>query len=376
MPTPARQKIMAVFGTRPEAIKMAPVIRELRARPAEFETYVVFMGQHRELLESLIHLFSLAPDFSVDSMTHNQRLGTLTARLIDRMDAIAAEVQPHWILAQGDTVTVLAAAVVSHFNRCRFGHVEAGLRSHNFRHPFPEEFNRRVADVHCDAYFAPTEGACENLRREGAAEHSILLSGNTVVDALMWAQGLPFDWAKSPLATFAEMDKIVLLTAHRRENFIDAHREIFSALTNVAKSRPEWNFIYPVHLNPNVRRAALDYFQASPNIHLISPLDYLSFIHLMKAARFIVSDSGGVQEEAPTFGVPVLVIRAVTERPEAVTAGHNFLIGTSKENIEKSLINQMLTPPPPTKNTLTNPYGDGKAAGRIAGFIAQGARPR
>jgi len=342
----ARQKVLAVFGTRPEAIKMAPVIRELRARPGEFETQVAFMGQHRELAEPLIKLFALAPDYSVNVMVHDQRLCAVTARLIENLDGIMADARPDWVLAQGDTVTVLATSIAAHFNRRCFGHVEAGLRSRNFQHPFPEEFNRRVADIHCQAYFAPTVSACENLRAEGVAADDILLAGNTVVDALLWAGAMPFDWEQSPLAPFAGMDNIVVLTAHRRENFTGAYREIFSALEKVASRHPGWNFIYPVHLNPAVRRAAVDYFQKSSNIHLVSPLDYLSFINLMKAAKFIVSDSGGMQEEAPTFGVPVLVIRNVTERPEAVAAGFNRLVGTARADIEKSIIKQMVTPPP------------------------------
>jgi len=366
-----RQRIMAIFGTRPEAIKMAPVIRELRARPDAFAPHVVFTGQHREMSQPLIRLFSLAPDTELNTMTHAQRLGAVTARLIDKMDAIAGEVKPHWILAQGDTVSVLAAAIVAHFNRCRFGHIEAGLRSRDFHHPFPEEFNRRVADVRCDAYFAPTSAACENLRREGADERRIVLCGNTVVDALLWARDMPFERSSSPLADFPDLEKVVLITAHRRENFMQAHHEIFAALAAVAKAQPEWRFIYPVHLNPDVRAAASAYFESSPNIRLISPLDYLSFLYLMKSARFIVSDSGGVQEEAPTFGVPVLIIRNVTERPEAVETGHNRLIGTAAGAIEKEITRQITAPPPPPN--LPNPFGDGKAAARIADFLANSA---
>ncbi|HOT97637.1 MAG TPA: UDP-N-acetylglucosamine 2-epimerase (non-hydrolyzing) [bacterium] len=363
-------KILSILGTRPEAIKMAPVIKELEKYPQEVDSLICVTGQHRQMLDQVLELFDIHPDMDLHLMQPNQRLAVLTARLFETLDGVLEETRPDWILAQGDTTTVFVSAVMAYYHDIRFGHVEAGLRTLDKRRPFPEEMNRRLADAATDAWFAPTERARRALLAEGFPEADIHVTGNTIVDALLEISQRPFDWQKSALCAIPQEGRMVLITAHRRESFGEPFRELCQAIRELAGSFPDTRFIYPVHLNPNVRRPVGEILHGLGNVHLIEPVDYLTLVHLMKRSALVLTDSGGIQEEAPTFAVPVLVMRDTTERPEGVEAGVARLVGTSRERIvlgaakvleEGSWIS-------PTRSFI-NPYGDGRAARRIVEIV-------
>lgn len=362
-------RILNIFGTRPEAIKMAPVVRALRARGDAFETWVCVTAQHREMLDQVMRLFELRADFDLDLMTHNQSLAQITANVLTQLEPVLHQVEPDWILVQGDTTTVMAASLLAFYHRIPVGHVEAGLRTWDKSQPFPEEINRKVADAICDYHFAPTEWARQNLLREGASDATIRVTGNTVIDALQWAAMQAPPRQVNDLFEQLELGNsqpLILVTAHRRENFGAPLENICRALRQLAQRFPRACLVYPVHLNPNVQQPVRAALSQTPNIVLLDPLDYLPMVHLLKRAHLVLTDSGGLQEEAPAFGVPVLVLRETTERPEAVEAGTARLVGTSSERIVEAA-SQLLTDSVAHQKMAraVNPFGDGHAAERI-----------
>lgn len=360
-------KVLCVVGTRPEAIKMAPVIRELRARPEAFECIVVSTGQHRQMLDQVFAIFGLQPDIDLGLMQPNQSLAGLTAALFTHLDKVINEAQPDWILAQGDTTSVMVASLAAFYRRIKFGHVEAGLRTGDFAHPFPEELNRRVTDLVADLCFAPTERSKSSLLAERVDPTRIHVTGNTVVDALQQiVDSGEMDRVVSPIA-LAPDARLVLITAHRRESFGEPFRQLCEALRDLALAHPDVQFVYPVHLNPNVRSPVNEILKGLANVSLIEPIDYVQLLALMRASELILTDSGGIQEEAPTFGVPVLVMRETTERPEGVDAGCAELVGTKRENIVLAASNRLASRSRGV--SVRNPYGDGKAARRIADVL-------
>jgi len=366
--------VLNVFGTRPEAIKMAPVIMELGKHSNLVRSVICSVAQHREMLDQVLSVFEIEPDYDLDLMQPDQSLSQLTASLFAGLDPIVSEVKPDWILAQGDTTTVFVAAMVAFYHGIAFGHVEAGLRTGDKLRPFPEEINRRLADLVATAYFAPTENARQALLREGCSERDIYVTGNTVVDALNDAASREYDWKSGPLARLPLDKRLVLITAHRRESFGDPFRELCLAIRDLSRifANDGVHFIYPVHLNPNVRQPVRDILSGLSNVSLIEPLDYLSLVHLMKRSTLILTDSGGIQEEAPGLRIPALVMRDTTERPEGIEAGVVRLVGTQHCRIiaeaEKLLRN-------PAEHaamaTGINPYGDGKAAKRIVSILLE-----
>src|SRR3972149_1673399 len=327
--------VLSLIGTRPEAVKMAPVVRELGRSSDRIRSIVCITGQHREMLDQVLKIFEIKPDFDLRVMRPDQMLPQLTASLITRLEKVVEAVKPDWILAEGDTTTVLVAALISYYHKVHFGHVEAGLRTGDKYKPYPEEIFRRIADLLADALFAPTERSRQNLLREGISEENVIVTGNTVIDALLEVAGYPYAWTTGPLGRIATDQKVVLVTAHRRESFGAGLQEICFAIKDLAKRfrSKGVHFVYPVHLNPNVRRPVREILSGETNVSLIEPLDYISLIHLMKRAKLILTDSGGIQEEAPTFGVPVLVMREKTERPEGIEAGVTRLAGTRRSQI-------------------------------------------
>lgn len=364
-------KVLSIFGTRPEAVKMAPVVRALQQRPEEIESVVCVTAQHRQMLDQALALFNIQPDFDLNVMQPNQTLAQLTANVLTGLDPILTEVKPDWVLVQGDTTTVMAAALASFYRQIRVGHVEAGLRTWNKYHPFPEEVNRKIATSICDLHFCPTEVSRQNLLREGVPDSSIRVTGNTVIDALQLAVDMPYDPSAGPLSTVPWNKRLVLVTAHRRENFGAPLEQICLALRDIAEAYagdgPDGaHLVYPVHLNPNVQTTARRLLADVPNITLTAPLDYLPLVYLMKRATLVITDSGGIQEEAPGLGKPVLVLRETTERPEAVTAGTVRLVGADRAEIV-SQARRLLDDPAEYAHMAraVNPYGDGLAAGRI-----------
>jgi UDP-N-acetylglucosamine 2-epimerase (non-hydrolysing) len=370
-----RKKILFIVGTRPEAIKMAPVIRLLVGQGKIFQSRVCATAQHREMLDQVLRLFEIRPDYDLNLMRENQTLAQITAAAFTGLDEVVRREAPDWLLVQGDTTTVLAASLVAFYHRVRVAHVEAGLRSHDKYQPYPEEINRRVAGVVADLHFAPTETARENLLKEGVAAETIHVTGNTVIDALQYAAGLPFDFLTSALANLPTDKRWILVTAHRRENFGAPLERICAALEIIARRYADRiHLVYPVHMNPNVERPVRNLLGRVENISLLPPLDYLPMVHLMKRCDLVLTDSGGLQEEAPGLGKPVLVLREVTERPEGVQAGTVKLVGSDTDRIvtetarlldDRSEYERMAK--------AVNPYGDGHAAERIAKILEEAA---
>lgn len=371
--------VLTVFGTRPEAIKMAPVIKALQAQ-ASLRVQICVTGQHREMLAQVLEIFAVTADFDLQVMRENQDLASLTARLLVKLQAIIATTQPALILVHGDTTTSMAAALAGYYAGIPVGHVEAGLRSGNNRQPFPEEVNRRLTAVLADLHFAPTELAKANLLREGIANQTIKVTGNTVIDALHSALGridreLPLKAnLRARFAKLAPFARLVLITGHRRENFGHGFENICRAIVRLAEAFPDVAFFYPVHLNPRVRQPveAIIGPTAKNNVFLEEPLDYLSFVDLLRRCHIVLTDSGGIQEEAPALGKPVVVMRATTERAEAVHAGTVELTGSNEERIvaavTRLLADQVYYQ---QRSTICNPYGDGQAAARIVAHISQ-----
>jgi len=368
-------KVLSIFGTRPEAIKMAPVVKALESDP-RFESIVCLTGQHREMLDQMVKLFDLTTHYDLEVMSHNQTLAGLTAKVISRLDKIMLEVKPDWVLVQGDTTTCFAAGLVAFYHKVKIGHVEAGLRTGDLQAPFPEEANRSLVGRIADLHFAPTDLSKQNLIQENISENIISVTGNTVIDALMWMSD-KVAWQDKWSEFFQKSEQLinsnknyVMVTGHRRENFGDGFLNICQALKELAVKYPAWHFIYPVHLNPNVQKPVYELLQGLVNIHLIRPLDYEPFIFLMKHSKIVLTDSGGVQEEAPSLGKPVLVMRDKTERPEGVDSGTAKLVGTDKDNIVKNVSKLIDSPAEYNKMANSvNPYGDGKAAKRIVDLL-------
>jgi UDP-N-acetylglucosamine 2-epimerase (non-hydrolysing) len=362
-------KILSVFGTRPEAIKIAPIVRSLKASPG-VESRVCVTAQHRQMLDQVLELFQIQPDYDLDLMRDNQSLAQISASIFTHLDPVLTEFQPDWVLVVGDTTTVVTTSVLCYYRRIKVGHVEAGLRTHNKWHPFPEELNRRIATVIADLHFAPTEWSKGNLLREGIDEKSILVTGNSVIDALRYVVQQPEPQQITELLERLEVRRpaarrLILVTAHRRENFGQPLENICHALKELA-SRGDVEIVDPVHLNPSVQEPFHRILQGTPHVTLLPPLDYSPMVHLMKHASLILTDSGGLQEEAPSLGIPVLVMRETTERPEGVEAGTLKLVGTEVSRIvheARRLLDDPVAHAEMAK--AANPYGDGHAAERI-----------
>jgi UDP-N-acetylglucosamine 2-epimerase (non-hydrolysing) len=370
-------KVLSIVGTRPEAIKMAPVIRALQGQSQHFESYICVTAQHRQMLDQVLELFQIRPDFDLDLMKPNQSLAEITASIFTHLDPLIKRIQPDWILSQGDTTTVMATSLLAYYHRVHFGHVEAGLRTGDKFQPFPEEINRRVASVVADLHFAPTTWARDNLLKEHVPAEQVPVTGNPVIDALQWVAKEPFNISSLKNigidleAIRTNGAEIILVTAHRRENFGKPLENICRTILSLAEHyQGKVHFIYPVHLNPNVQNVAYPILGNNPHITLIPPLDYLPLVNILKCSRLVLTDSGGVQEEAPSFGIPVLVMRAVTERPEGIQAGIVKLVGTDSKKIYTETCRLLDDPKAyAAMAQAANPYGDGHAAQRITEAI-------
>jgi UDP-N-acetylglucosamine 2-epimerase (non-hydrolysing) len=362
-------KVLTIIGTRPEAIKLAPVILELASRPHEFSSKVCFTAQHRGMAEQVLALFEIVPDHDLDVMSPNQTLAQITSRTIERLDGVLTADPPDVVLVQGDTTTAMCGALAAFYHRTPVGHVEAGLRTMNKLAPYPEEINRRLVGQLADLHFAPTDAARAALIREGIPEASVVQTGNTVIDALLWVRerlhGMPVD-VPPRVAAAVDGHPMVLVTGHRRESFGDGFENICRAIREVADALPETVFVYPVHLNPRVQAPVHRILGDHPRILLIEPLSYEPFVWLMDRATVVLTDSGGVQEEAPSLGKPVLVMRETTERPEGIEAGNAMLVGVKKQAISDALTRVLSDSSLRVAMTrAANPYGDGRAARRI-----------
>jgi len=380
-------KVLLVFGTRPEAIKMAPLVKEFQKYPEKFDTKVCVTGQHRQMLDQVLEVFDIHPDYDLNIMAPNQDLYDITTKVLLGMREVLKEFQPAIVFVHGDTTTSMATAIAAFYQQIKVAHVEAGLRTYNLQSPWPEEMNRQLTDRLCDFCFAPTETSKNNLLQEKIDASKIFITGNTVIDALLWVVnkinndsslqqqlqqqikelGYPNTFAFHPSPC-----TYILVTGHRRENFGEGFLHICKALKKIAIQHPDIDIVYPVHLNPNVQKPVYELLADISNIYLIPPVDYLPFVYLMQHSRLILTDSGGVQEEAPSLGKPVLVMRNTTERPEAVEAGTVKLVGTDAETIIESvnlLLNDSLVYDRMAR--ALNPYGDGMACKQIVNFIFQ-----
>ena len=365
-------KVMTVIGTRPEAIKMAPVIQSLVNSSEGVESVVCVTGQHREMLDQALKIFGIVPDYDLNLMNPNQSLSLLTANLLTALEKVVTTEKPDWVLVQGDTTTAMVASLVAYYHRVKLGHVEAGLRTNDKFQPYPEEINRRIADILADAYFAPTRNSRMNLLKEGIPSESILVTGNTVIDALMMISARVADRPLDPrMSTAIKNRLLILVTVHRRESFGKPLEEICKAIAKIARCyQHKIHIVYPVHLNPNVRMTVNEILNGIPNISLIEPVDYEELVNLMRNAYLILTDSGGIQEEAPSLHKPVLVLREATERPEAIEAGAAKLIGTDADKIYAQTIRLIEDPKSYAQmSNAISPYGDGHASERIIQFL-------
>lgn len=380
-------KVMTVFGTRPEAIKMAPLVKALQKQNDDFKTIVCVTGQHRQMLDQVLSLFEITPDYDLDIMKPGQDLYDVTARILTGMRTVLTEAKPDVVLVHGDTSTSTAAALSAFYAQIPVGHVEAGLRTGDIYSPWPEEMNRRITGRIATLHFSPTDTARQNLLCENTPDSNITVTGNTVIDALHTVVN-KIDSDKElekSLATgmkqlgydcsrLADGHRLVLITGHRRENFGEGFRNICLAIRDLAQRYPDVDFVYPMHMNPNVRRPIAEMFDnvEHPNVFFIEPLEYLPFVFMMKQAYLIITDSGGIQEEAPSLGKPVLVMRSVTERPEALEAGTIRLVGTDRDKIVSEAARFLDDGEYYRLNSLiANPYGDGHACERIIAFIKE-----
>jgi UDP-N-acetylglucosamine 2-epimerase (non-hydrolysing) len=363
-------KVLSVFGTRPEAIKMAPVVLELQRRSSDFQSLVCVTAQHREMLDQIMRSFNLTADFDLNVMTQAQSPAEVAARVLELLPRVLRAVKPDMVLVQGDTTTTCAAAMAAFLERIPVGHVEAGLRTGDLQQPFPEEMNRRVTTVVSTLHFAPTHDATKALLAEGVPEERITYAGNTVIDALLHSLRKDYQFADPALAALPRNRKVLLVTMHRRESIGEPMRHVTEALLRIRKAHPDLIIVIPTHRNPAVREIVFGALADKAGIVLTDPLPYLDFLHLMDRSHLILTDSGGVQEEAPSLKRPVLVIREVTERPEGVAAGVAKVIGTDPERIYQS-VHQLLTNAKAYKSMVgaENPYGDGHAAERIVDAI-------
>lgn len=370
-----KKKILFVFGTRPEAIKMAPLVKCLSLRK-EFDVKICVTAQHRQMLDQVLSLFEITPDFDLDIMKPGQSLSSITTSILNGLRPILRELAPEIVLVHGDTTTTFAAALAAFYEQIKVGHVEAGLRTGDLYSPWPEEANRKLTSVLTEYHFAPTEKAADNLKREGVTTDKIYITGNTVTDALITVVNKIKNnkaLAKECSEQFDflnDEEKIILVTGHRRESFGEGFESICCALAKIADKYPQLQIVYPVHLNPNVQEPVKRLLSNKSNIFLINPLDYLPFVYLMSRSYIILTDSGGIQEEAPTLGKPVLVMRDTTERPEAVEAGTVRLVGTNSNKISEALIELLENEQLYQKMSKAhNPYGDGTASQKILNAI-------
>lgn len=379
--------ILLVFGTRPEAIKMAPLVKKLQSEPDKFKTVVCVTAQHRQMLDQVLHIFDIMPDYDLDIMKPNQDLYDVTSRVLLGMRDVLKEVQPDVVLVHGDTTTSTAAALAAFYQQIPVGHVEAGLRTHNIYSPWPEEMNRQITGRITTHHFAPTPLAKQNLLRENVAESQIIVTGNTVIDALYMVvdkikndEALQLQLCESLLqsgydtARLKGNRRMVLITGHRRENFGDGFISMCTAIRDLAAKYPDVDFVYPMHLNPNVRKPIHEVFgeelKQHANLFFIEPLEYLSFVYLMEKSTLVLTDSGGIQEEAPGLGKPVLVMRDTTERPEALESGTVHLVGTDYDKIVGEVSKLLDDATAYQKmSQAVNPYGDGLACNRIAEYL-------
>lgn len=363
-------KVMTIFGTRPEAIKMAPIILEMKNNLEEFQPITVLTGQHKEMLDQVMDIFHIEADYNLHVMKAQQTLSSITTTVINKLDSIINEAKPDMILVHGDTTTTFAAAVSAFYHQIPLGHVEAGLRTWDKYSPYPEEMNRQMTDILSDVYFAPTELSKENLLKQNLKEDRIYITGNTAIDALK--QTVDRNYHHSVLDDIDKTHKIILLTMHRRENQGEPMRRTFETIKNEVLKRKDIEVVYPVHLSPSVQSVAHSVFDGVNRVHLIEPLDVVDFHNMAARSHFIMTDSGGVQEEAPSLGKPVLVLREATERPEGVDAGTLKLVGTDPKKISAN-IDQLLDDTEEYKNMATakNPYGDGTASKQILDAIKE-----
>lgn len=363
----SRIKVMTIFGTRPEAIKMAPLVLELQRRDTTFEPIVTVTAQHREMLDQVLTIFDITPDYDLNMMKHGQTLAQIAARAVDGLDDIMKKARPDIVLVHGDTSTTFAASLAAYYNEIPVGHVEAGLRTWNKYAPYPEEMNRQLTGVLADLHFAPTEQAKQNLIQENKPDDRIFVTGNTAIDALKTTVKESY---ANPILDKAASKRLVLLTAHRRENLGENMEHMFRAIKLLVETHDDIHVIYPVHLNPKVRSVADAILGDDERIQLIEPLDVIDFHNIAAKSHLILTDSGGIQEEAPSLGVPVLVLRDTTERPEGIEAGTLKLVGTNEDVIFREAHELLSRPEAYAKMAkASNPYGDGKASARIADMI-------
>jgi len=350
---------------------MVPIIEAMRQQPECFDTCICVTAQHREMLDDVLDIFDIQPDYDLDLMRPKQTLSELTARIFDALDPVICQEKPDWLLVQGDTTTTMVASLVAYYHRAKIGHIEAGLRTYDKFQPFPEEINRQITSTVADLHFAPTETTQKNLIREGIDKENILVTGNTVIDALLQVVQLEYDFVNGPLTEIPVGKRILLVTVHRRENFGERLKAICKALDVIAKRYAnDVHVVYPVHLNPNIWEPVHTLLSGVSNITLLKPLDYLSFVHLMNRSHIVLTDSGGLQEEAPSLGKPVLVLRNTTERPEAVEVGTTRVVGTETERVVQEVGSLLDDSSAYTKMAnAINPYGDGHAAKRICEAI-------
>ena len=368
-------RVLTVFGTRPEAIKMAPVVLELK-KEKKIKSYVCVTGQHRHMLDQVLKMFVIKPDFDLNIMKPDQTLEDIVSRVIIDIGKVFDKVKPDIVLVQGDTTTAFIVALAAFFRKVKIGHVEAGLRSHDKFKPYPEEINRRLLSHVADLHFTPTKGSAENLIRENIDKRTVFVTGNTVIDALLNIAGRKEKVGRRKeeggLRGVDFKKKIILVTAHRRESFGKDIEEMFRAIRKIALSRPDVEIIYPVHLNPNVRRPVDKILKGASRVRLVEPMDYVPFVKLMKSAHILLTDSGGIQEEAPALNKPVLVMRHVTERPEGVKAGCAKLVGTKEKDIVRNIIKLLDDKKLYAKMARArNPYGDGHAARKIVKVLKE-----
>ncbi|MBI3893762.1 MAG: UDP-N-acetylglucosamine 2-epimerase (non-hydrolyzing) [Candidatus Wallbacteria bacterium] len=364
------RRIACLFGTRPEAIKLAPIIRRLRQFPGEAQVRVIVTAQHRQMLDQVLKLFRIQPDRDLDVMRPGQDLFDVTSRMLLGLKDVLREERPELLIVQGDTTSVFASALAGYYLQIPVAHVEAGLRTHRKFSPFPEEMNRKLATALADLHFAPTARARKHLLAEGVDPSSVFVSGNTVIDALLATVRPEYRFEQPELASLDVSCRLLLVTAHRRESFGQPFRDVCGALLELVRRFPDVQVLYPVHLNPNIRGPAHEILGKEPRIRLMEPLEYEPFVHLMARATVLLTDSGGVQEEAPSLGKPVLVLRETTERPEAVEAGTVRLVGTDRRKIVEETSRLLSDPVAYEKMArAVNPYGDGRAAERIVARI-------
>jgi UDP-N-acetylglucosamine 2-epimerase (non-hydrolysing) len=364
--------ILIIIGTRPEAIKLAPIVTELQTYNKDIKVSVCITAQHRELLDDVLENFKIIPDFDLDIMSTNQTLESITSNVLNGITKILKEQSYDWVIVQGDTTTALSSALAAFYQKVKVGHVEAGLRTYNKTEPFPEEINRQLISKLSDLHFAPTEESKSNLILENIDANDIVVTGNTVIDALSIAMKQPLtNFLQNILPLIGAGKKIITITAHRRENFGEPLENICAAIIKLASIyKDQYHFVYPVHPNPNVKTVVFDKLSGIENITLTEPLNYFDFIQLLKQSILVITDSGGLQEEAPSFGIPVMILRNKTERNEGIKSGAGLIIGTNASTIIQS-VSQLLDDPTEYKShsTYNNPYGDGKATSRIIGSL-------